>query len=77
MTRKQIFQMFYSFIRVFISAIILQIMGYRTDGMSMMALNWEDIWQAGVVATLPVIYRFFNPNDPGYGVQKDTKIVNK
>lgn len=61
-----------SWTKVFISAAILQLSNYLSHGKAIV-INKElllDLFMAGLIATLPVIYNYLNPNDPRYGRNK-------
>lgn len=51
--------MFWSWARVFISAMLALYMAGEK--------NWDSLWQAGIAAVIPPILRWLNPDDPAYG----------
>lgn len=68
-----------SWLKVFVSAIILQIMNGISDNHSL--FSWDIIMikkmlSAGLVSLLPVIYNYLNPNDTRYGVNKNKMYDN-
>jgi len=68
---------FAGWIRVFVSAMILQFMLEGYDLFSFDLLMLKKVVAAGVAAVLPVIYNALNPNDPRYGKSKTNEIAPK
>lgn len=69
-----------SWLKVFASAIILQIMNGVADGHSLFSWDmpmFQKLLTAGIVALLPVIYNYLNPNDPRYGSNKNNTIAGE
>jgi len=55
-----------SWLNVFVAAVITALIVVLGDG----NITWEDMWYvlvAGLVAVLPVIKNYFDPNDTRYG----------
>ena len=64
-----------SFARVFMVAVMIKFMDLGAD---VFALNMESarhLIQAGIVSLIPVMIRYFNPNDESFGVKKSEKDV--
>jgi uncharacterized membrane protein len=64
-----------SWVKVFISAVLLQFMNGLIEGHRL--FTWdkamlEKLATAGLVALIPVIINFLNPNDTRYGVGEQT-----
>jgi len=64
-----------SWVKVFISAVLLQFMNGLIEGHPL--FSWdkamlEKLATAGLVALIPVIINFINPNDTRYGVGEQT-----
>ena len=64
-----------SWVKVFISAVLLQFMNGLIEGHPL--FSWdkamlEKLATAGLVALIPVIINFINPNDTRYGVGDKT-----
>jgi hypothetical protein len=57
---RQAFEMFLSWVRVFLAAAIAV---YTTTGVA----DWQAMFNAGMAACLPVILRFLDPMDKNYG----------
>lgn len=71
---------FAGWLKVFISAVLLQVLNSMTEGYSLFTYDWpmiQKILNAGFVALLPVIINYLNPNDPRYGRTKDVEIAPK
>jgi branched-subunit amino acid transport protein len=55
-----------SWLNVFVAAVITALIVVLGDG----GISVEDLWYvlvAGLVAVLPVVKNYFDPNDPRYG----------
>lgn len=59
-----------SWLKVFITAVLSEYLILKANGLSLFDWNKQTIealLTAGVVAVIPVIINFLNPNDPRYG----------
>jgi hypothetical protein len=69
-----------SWLKVFMSAVLLQMLNSMGEGHTLFTFDWEmgkKFINAGVVALLPVLINFFNPQYPLYGTQpKETIVVD-
>jgi hypothetical protein len=64
-----------SWVKVFISAVLLQFMNGLIEGHPLFSWDksmFEKLTTAGLVALIPVIINFLNPNDTRYGVGEQT-----
>ena len=70
-----------SWVKVFMAAVLLQMLNSLSEGHTLFTWDWGMIKKfinAGVVALLPMLINFFNPAYPLYGNQpKDSKVVDK
>jgi len=68
-------------VKVFMSAVLLQMLNSLTEGHTLFTWDWEmgkKFINAGIVALIPVLINFFNPQYPLYGTQpKDSKVIDK
>jgi len=69
-----------SWVKVFLSAVLLQLLNAMMEGHDLFTMDWSMVKKfiaAGVVALLPMVINFLNPNYPLYGSSKDSKVVDK
>ena len=59
-----------SWARVMVVAILIKFMDLGADLFSMNLESLKHLVQAGVVAVIPVIIRYFDPTDTAFGVVK-------
>lgn len=68
-------------VKVFMAAVLLQMLNSFSEGHTLFTWDWsmgKKFINAGVVALLPVLINFFNPAYPLYGPKpKDSKVVDK
>lgn len=59
-----------SWLKVFISAMILNVMNCLAAGATIYSIDYKQIINAAVISLLPVIYNYFNKAYPLYGKNK-------
>lgn len=78
MQKKPFFNtMLGSWVKVFLAAVVIQMMNNLQMGMTIVSWNRDTFWDfitAGAAAVLPVIFNFLNRQDPRYGLTKKEKI---
>jgi hypothetical protein len=63
-------KIFASWGRVMIVAVLIKFMDLGGDVFALNTENLKHLAQAGIAALIPVLIRFFNPNDDAFGVVK-------
>ena len=60
-----------SWLKVFAVAIMVKFLDMGADVFALNAESLKHLLQAGIVAVVPVVINFLNPNDPRYGLNKN------
>lgn len=70
---------FGSWTKIFLSAVLTQYIVIISTP-ELVLWSWESLRNLGIagsIATAPVILNWLNPNDPRYGRNKNTEIIDK
>ena len=65
--------MIYSYLRAFLATALTAVFAIGKLPWEFTAADWRNAAAAIWVAVIPVLIRALNPNDPAFGVTKDTR----
>ncbi len=66
-----------TFVKTFLSGCLAVYISNGKDIFSYDASMWKSVMGAGISAVVIVGYNYLNPNDPRYGKNKSTEIIDK
>jgi hypothetical protein len=73
---KDFFNIFLSWVKLFLYSSLVQVVFFLVKFKSLTTMDWDSVISAGLIAVLPVIINYLNPNFTGYGnktINPDTK----